>query len=117
MHYTHYMALKHDKLFQMRVDTAFLKKVDDWRRQQSDLPPRAEAIRRLVEAGLGSRSVPSESGQGVPPAGEGGSGKVSTPAKGRKAAPAPSRALSKADQILRASARRLIFAFCEILGS
>lgn len=26
--------------------------IDDWRRQQPDLPSRAEAIRRLVELGL-----------------------------------------------------------------
>jgi hypothetical protein len=33
----------------MRVSERFLRMVDDWRRQQSDLPSRAEAIRRLVE--------------------------------------------------------------------
>jgi hypothetical protein len=37
------------RLFQMRVSEQFLRTVDDWRRGQSDLPPRAEAIRRLVE--------------------------------------------------------------------
>jgi hypothetical protein len=35
--------------FEMRVPTAFLKVVDDWRRKQPDLPSRAEAVRRLVE--------------------------------------------------------------------
>jgi hypothetical protein len=29
-----------------------LKSLDDWRRQQDDLPGRPEAIRRLVEIGL-----------------------------------------------------------------
>ena len=29
----------------------FLRMVDDWRRDQIDLPSRAEAIRRLVELG------------------------------------------------------------------
>jgi len=29
-----------------------LATIDDWRRQQPDLPSRAEAIRRLVELGL-----------------------------------------------------------------
>jgi hypothetical protein len=27
-------------------------RIDDWRRKQTDLPSRAEAIRRLVEVGL-----------------------------------------------------------------
>jgi len=38
-----------DRLFQMRVSEQFLRMVDDWRRCQTDLPSRAEAIRRLVE--------------------------------------------------------------------
>jgi len=46
------MALQHDKLFQMRASADWLKRIDDWRRQQVDLPSRAEAIRRLVEIGL-----------------------------------------------------------------
>jgi hypothetical protein len=29
-----------------------LKRIDDWRREQPDLPNRPEAIRRLVELGL-----------------------------------------------------------------
>lgn len=36
----------------MRVSSAFLEKIDDWRRRQPDIPPRAEAIRRLVEVAL-----------------------------------------------------------------
>jgi hypothetical protein len=35
----------------MRVSENFLRMVDDWRRLQSDIPSRAEAIRRLVELG------------------------------------------------------------------
>jgi hypothetical protein len=46
------MALVHDKSFQMRATEDFLRRVDNWRRQQSMLPSRAEAIRRLVELGL-----------------------------------------------------------------
>jgi uncharacterized protein len=38
--------------FEMRADEEFLKAVDDWRRKQEDIPPRAEAIRRLVELAL-----------------------------------------------------------------
>lgn len=29
----------------------FLRNLDEWRRKQPDLPPRAEAIRRLIEIG------------------------------------------------------------------
>ena len=36
----------------MRVDPAWMKRIDDWRRKQDDLPSRAEAIRRLVETAL-----------------------------------------------------------------
>jgi hypothetical protein len=48
------MADKQDTpgVFQMRVRASFLAKIDAWRREQEDLPPRAEAIRRLVEKGL-----------------------------------------------------------------
>jgi hypothetical protein len=38
--------------FLMRVNQAFLDAVDDWRRTQPDIPPRAEAIRRLVSQAL-----------------------------------------------------------------
>ena len=40
--------------FQLRASPAFLKLLDDWRRKQSDIPSRSEAVRRLVEAGAGS---------------------------------------------------------------
>jgi hypothetical protein len=36
----------------MVVPSSWRKKVDDWRRSQSDLPSLSEAIRRLVDAGL-----------------------------------------------------------------
>jgi hypothetical protein len=44
-----------DHAFQMRVSEQFLRTVDDWRRKQPDLPSRTEAIRRLVEKGIGKR--------------------------------------------------------------
>lgn len=47
-----YMALTHDKVFQMRSSEEFLRRIDDWRREQTDIPSRAEAIRRLIELGL-----------------------------------------------------------------
>jgi hypothetical protein len=34
------------------MTTAALKDLDDWRRQQEDLPGRPEAIRRLVEMAI-----------------------------------------------------------------
>ncbi len=39
--------------FEMRVDEDILAKVDKWRGDQDDVPSRAEAMRRLVELGLG----------------------------------------------------------------
>jgi hypothetical protein len=52
------MTLVHDKQFQMRASEEFLRKVDNWRRQQPDIPGRAEAIRRLVEQALATVAVP-----------------------------------------------------------
>jgi uncharacterized protein len=43
--------------FEMRYPAELLAKIDEWRRQQPDLPPRAEAIRRLVEAGLVAKTI------------------------------------------------------------
>jgi hypothetical protein len=38
--------------FQMRTSDEFIRSIDKWRAKQDDKPPRAEAIRRLVEIGL-----------------------------------------------------------------
>ena len=46
------MPLLNDKQFQMRASADFLARIDDWRREQPDIPSRAEAIRRLVEIAL-----------------------------------------------------------------
>lgn len=35
--------------FEMRASADFIQRLDDWRRKQPDLPPRAEAIRRIVD--------------------------------------------------------------------
>jgi hypothetical protein len=40
--------------FKMRFDPEMLTRIDRWRRDQPDLPPRAESIRRLVEQALAS---------------------------------------------------------------
>ncbi|MDH3209221.1 MAG: YfbU family protein [Burkholderiaceae bacterium] len=42
--------------FEMRVDEELLGRVDRWRGEQDDVPSRAEAMRRLVELGLGPSS-------------------------------------------------------------
>ena len=47
--YERRQARKASKRFEMRVAQSFLDKVDDWRRQQPDIPSRANAIRLLVE--------------------------------------------------------------------
>ena len=47
-----------DRPFQMRVSEAFLRTVDDWRRVQTDLPSRAEAIRRMVELAAKTKKKP-----------------------------------------------------------
>ena len=36
-----------------RIQPTLLKRLDDWRREQPDLPSRPEALRRLAEKGLG----------------------------------------------------------------
>jgi hypothetical protein len=40
------------KRINMMAPISWLKKIDEWRRQQPDLPNISEAIRRLVDAGL-----------------------------------------------------------------
>jgi len=57
------VPLTNDKQFQMRVSAEFLEKIDAWRRSQKDIPPRAEAIRRLVDLALNRRAAPVKSAQ------------------------------------------------------
>lgn len=40
--------------FEMRLGQSVLENVDAWRARQNDLPSRSEAVRRLVEVGLGA---------------------------------------------------------------
>jgi uncharacterized protein YfbU (UPF0304 family) len=52
--------------FELRLDEELLQQVDDWRAEQDGIPSRAEAFRRLVEAGLarsGHRSVHFSDGE------------------------------------------------------
>lgn len=44
--------------FEMRADAAFIAAVDEWRRKETDLPNRSEAIRRLVEQALKASTKP-----------------------------------------------------------
>jgi uncharacterized protein len=46
--------------FEMRLDRSMLDRVDGWRSMQLDLPSRAEAARRLMEAGLGGPETEKE---------------------------------------------------------
>jgi hypothetical protein len=46
------------RLLQMWVSEQFVRTVDDWRRSQTDLPSRAEAIRRLVELATKMKKKP-----------------------------------------------------------
>jgi len=39
--------------FELRVDQSILERIDAWRGNQDDLPSRSEAVRRLIENGLG----------------------------------------------------------------
>jgi len=43
------MSTKRDKFFQMRVDEQFLRRLDNLRRAEPDLPSRTEMARRLIE--------------------------------------------------------------------
>jgi hypothetical protein len=44
------------ELVGVRVQPDMAKQLDDWRRDQDDLPGRPEAIRRLVEIGLKAKA-------------------------------------------------------------
>lgn len=44
--------VKKEGRLEMRVDPEWLKKLDDWRRKQDQIPTRAEALRRLTDIGL-----------------------------------------------------------------
>src|SRR5688572_32542070 len=38
--------------FEMRLDEETLRRVDEWRSSQTDVPSRSEAVRRLIDLGL-----------------------------------------------------------------
>lgn len=43
--------------FELRADESFFDRIDGWRAAQSDIPSRAEAMRRLIEKGLVDKGV------------------------------------------------------------
>lgn len=51
------MSQKLTERFEMRLSENGVVRLDEWRREQRDLPSRAEAIRRLVDYGLEFREV------------------------------------------------------------
>lgn len=55
------------KLIGLRWQPPELDAIDAWRRQQSDLPSRPEAIRRLVSVGLDASTKPARKAPPAPP--------------------------------------------------
>lgn len=51
------------KRLNMLAPSSWVKKVDEWRRHQPDLPNISEAIRRLVELGLEASKKSAKSGR------------------------------------------------------
>jgi antitoxin MazE len=49
-------AFKTERL-ELRLDSAIVGRLDAWRSDQADLPGRSEAIRRLIDAGLGDSAT------------------------------------------------------------
>lgn len=45
-----------DQRVQLVASRGFIRRVDDWRRLQTDLPSRSEAIRALTEKGLAAEA-------------------------------------------------------------
>jgi hypothetical protein len=43
--------------FELRFSIETLRSLDEWRRNQPDLPSRGEAVRRLIEAGLAAQEI------------------------------------------------------------
>ncbi len=52
------MADPVDPVVPLRLSETFLRKVDDWRREQAGLPSREEAVLRLIAIGLETVSTP-----------------------------------------------------------
>lgn len=48
-----------DKRIPFATDDEQLKLLDEWRRQQPDLPTRSEAVRRILDLVLRQREIPN----------------------------------------------------------
>ncbi len=48
------------KTFQMRVNEEFMRSIDRWRAQQPDVPPRAEAVRRMIAIAIEATKRPPD---------------------------------------------------------
>ena len=87
-----------DQRVPIMLTASELRNLDEWRRQELDLPSRSEAIRRLIEAGLkanpGASSGGSDAGSSTKPSGKPAS-RARKPAPERKTEPPR----SKLDQI------------------
>jgi hypothetical protein len=57
------MAEPLDQRIQLVISKGQVGEIDEWRRQQPDLPTRSEAIRRLIEEGLNALSGRSKQGR------------------------------------------------------
>ena len=58
--------------FELRFSVDLLRRIDEWRRGDPDLPSRAETIRRLIEAGLTAGKNPIRKPRSGPEGGKGG---------------------------------------------
>jgi hypothetical protein len=52
--------IKKTERIEMRMQPDLVSKVDGWRRSQPDIPPRSEAIRRLIDRGLAAEPILSD---------------------------------------------------------
>ncbi len=52
-----------NKRIEIRPGSELIAAIDDWRRRQPDLPPRAEAIVRLAALGLAAEAKTEKKGE------------------------------------------------------
>lgn len=55
--YVSFMGTEKSSRFEMIIPPGFMGTVDGWRRTKSDIPTRAEAVRRLVHLGVGAEPI------------------------------------------------------------
>jgi hypothetical protein len=72
----------------LRVSADFLRSVDEWREKQPSRPPRAVAIRALVEIGLAAAAAVNPHGRKKPADEAGKNARTSKPKKATGALPA-----------------------------